>query len=254
MMLQRMKSMQDYAIQATDGIIGRVKDSLFDDAAWVVRYFIVQTDRWLARRLVLISAASISRPDHADKSLSALISKEQVRLSPRFDLRQPLSRADEESHLQHYGHPHYWTQGDSLWSGGVSVGGTPSPDEKLLRTHLHSCNTVTGYQVHATDGAIGRIDGLLVEDKTWAIRYLVVNPERGLKSHGVLIAPEWIDDIEWAESTVVLDVSQEAVSAAPSYDPTRDLNRDVESQTYAHYGKDHYWRAPPQPESDVEQP
>ena len=32
-----MKSMEDYTIGATDGIIGRVRDFYFDDDAWVIR-------------------------------------------------------------------------------------------------------------------------------------------------------------------------------------------------------------------------
>ena len=44
--------------------------------------------------------------------------------------------------------------------------------------HLRSCEAVMGHQVHASDGDIGHVQGYLVEDETWAIRYVVVNTMR----------------------------------------------------------------------------
>ena len=42
-LLHRMKDMEGYAIGATDGFIGHVKDFYFDDETWVIRYLIVET-------------------------------------------------------------------------------------------------------------------------------------------------------------------------------------------------------------------
>jgi hypothetical protein len=41
--------------------------------------------------------------------------------------------------------------------------------------HLRSCSAVMGYHLHAKDGDVGHVDDFLVDDRTWAIRYLVVN-------------------------------------------------------------------------------
>jgi len=40
--------------------------------------------------------------------------------------------------------------------------------------HLRSTKEVTGYQFGALDGEIGHVDDFIVDDETWAIRYLVV--------------------------------------------------------------------------------
>ena len=37
-MLRSMKELEGYAIHATDGTIGHVKDFYFDDESWVVRF------------------------------------------------------------------------------------------------------------------------------------------------------------------------------------------------------------------------
>lgn len=43
-MLRSMNNLEDYAIRATDGTIGHVKDFYFDDQAWVIRYLVVDTN------------------------------------------------------------------------------------------------------------------------------------------------------------------------------------------------------------------
>ena len=48
-MLLSMKDLKGYSIGATDGDIGEVTDFYFDDDAWVIRYFIVDTGSWLSR-------------------------------------------------------------------------------------------------------------------------------------------------------------------------------------------------------------
>ena len=54
-MLRSMKDLEGYEIRATDGPIGHVEDFYFDDAAWVIRYLVVDTGTWLSGRKVLIS-------------------------------------------------------------------------------------------------------------------------------------------------------------------------------------------------------
>jgi hypothetical protein len=48
------------ALQATDGIIGELKDFYFDDQSWVIRYLIVDTGTWLSGRKVCSSPSSTS--------------------------------------------------------------------------------------------------------------------------------------------------------------------------------------------------
>jgi hypothetical protein len=43
-----VKEMEGYAVGATDGAIGHVKDFYLDDEAWVIRYLVVDTGGWLS--------------------------------------------------------------------------------------------------------------------------------------------------------------------------------------------------------------
>ena len=118
-MLRSMKDLQEYAIRATDGNIGHVKDFYFDDEAWVIRYFIVDTGTWLSSRKVLISPVAIGTPDWANKVLPVSITKEQVKNSPDIDTEKPVSRQHEMGYLSYYGYQDYWG-GAGLW-GAVSI-------------------------------------------------------------------------------------------------------------------------------------
>src|SRR5665213_1095286 len=106
-MLRSMKDLENYAIGATDGTIGHVKDFYFDDKAWVIRYLVVDAGAWLSNRQVLISPIAIGHPNWAEKILPVSITKEQVRNSPDIDTQKPVSRQHEMDHLSYYGYPYY---------------------------------------------------------------------------------------------------------------------------------------------------
>jgi hypothetical protein len=107
---------------------------------------------------------------------------------------------------------------------------------------LRSCKAVIGYHIEATDGEVGHVEDLLVDDETWAVRYLVVNTSNWWVGHKVLVAPQWIADLRWSDETVVVDLSREMVQAAPPYDPSTALDRPRESGLYSHYGRPPYWK------------
>jgi hypothetical protein len=223
-MLRDLSAMENYAIGATDGVIGRVKDFYFDDEAWVVRYLVVETGAWLSHRKVLISPLSLGVTG-SERVFPARLTQQQVRNSPNIDTDKPVLRQHELDFIGYYGYPAYWG-GASLWGselspqllgrdGGVHTVPLPSQQDD---PRLRSVNAVMSYRVLASDGSIGTLAGLLIDESTWAIRFLVVNTGHWWHGYEVLIAPEWIEDINWAEATVTVDLSRDSVRAAPNYD------------------------------------
>ena len=266
-MLRNTKDLENYAISATDGPIGHVKDFYFDDDAWVIRYFMVDAGSWLSSRKVLISPISVHHPDWPERTLPVSITKEQVRNSPDVDTDRPVSRQNEEQYMSYYGYPNYWG-GGGVWGDGVypyamvpgySGYGLERVDraerereeEDYLRAerarhrnddpHLRSCKAVTGYRIHATDGEIGHVAGYLVDDETWAILYLIVDTSNWWVGHKVLIAPAWITGVHWSDQTVSINLSRESVKGAPVYDPDAMWSRELDRSLYRHYGRTGYW-------------
>jgi hypothetical protein len=150
-----------------------------------------------------------------------------------------------------------------LWGGGyypgVPLTGTagdeyenhrgylrsPTSRESDADPHLRSCTTVEGYHIRATDGEIGHVQGFIVDDSTWSIRYLIANTSNWWMGHQVLLSPEWIKDVDWSQSVVSVDVDRKAIKDSPAFDADAPLGRDAERALYRHYGRGSYWRDPP---------
>jgi hypothetical protein len=188
----------------------------------------------------------------------------QVSNSPNIDSDKPVSRQNEEQYYGYYGYPSYWG-GPGLWGEGmypfaVAPGYVTTgidwverqrEDEAALAAerlrhrnddpHLRSCETVTGYHMQATDGEIGHVAGFLVDELSWAVRYLVIDTSNWWMGNKVLIAPSWITGVNWAGETVSTDLSQAAVKASPPYDPDELLDRNWELRLHKHYGRSGYW-------------
>ncbi len=265
-MLRNTKDLNHCSIGATDGEVGHVKDFYFDDDAWVIRYLVVDTGSWLSGKKVLISPMSVVRPNWPERTLAVSISKEQIRNSPDIDTQKPVSRQNETAFLGYYSYPNYWG-GMGMWGGGMYPYTTAPGDggfrvdrdarekqvEEQLKIerslhrnddpHLRSSQEVVGYHTHADDGEIGHVEDLLVDVETWAIRYMVVNTSNWWVGQKVLVSPEWITDVDWSHRTVSLDLTRASVKGAPPYDSTEELNRQLESGLYDHYGRSGYWPA-----------
>jgi hypothetical protein len=266
-MLRSMKDLEGYAIRATDGIIGRVEDFYFDDLAWTIRYLVVDTGSWLASRKVLISPIAIGRPDWAAKVLPVSITREQVKMSPDIDTEKPVSRQHELGYLAYYGYQDYWG-GDGLWGemsypsllmpgypGRIAAATDIPPDAATVNAraeaarhsegdpHLRSCKGILDYDIQAIDGDIGHVQGLLVDEETWAIRYMVVETGHWWLGHRVLIAPQWIEKVSWSDTAVAVDLTRQAVKESPPYDSAVDLDRRQDICFHEHYGLPSYWAA-----------
>jgi hypothetical protein len=59
--------------------------------------------------------------------------------------------------------------------------------------------------------------------------------------HRVLIAPQWIDDVNWFDCKVSAGLTPQAVKDAPPYDAAAAFNRVQEMDMHQHYGRPGYW-------------
>ncbi len=262
-MLRQTKDLQELAIEATDGPVGDVTDLYFDDKSWAIRYLVVETGSWFSSRKVLISPISAGKPDWDTRKLPVSLSRDQIENSPSIDTDMPVTRQHETEYLDYYNYPYYWG-GMDLW-GSASYPGMLLPgysgfgsltairqeaNNALARTearqreqdpHLHSSEAVIGYHIEANDGEIGHVQGLLVDDKTWAIRYLVVKTSNWWMGHDVLVATQWIKHLSWDKQAVAVDLSRQTLKLAPRYDASLPLERDLEIAVHSHYGRKGYW-------------
>jgi hypothetical protein len=241
-----------YNLQAQDGEIGKVKDFLFNDLLWTIRYLVADTGGWLDERLVLISPFALGEPDWGLNKIPVQMSREKIEDSPPIEKDKPVSRQNESELNNYYAWPVYFTYGVDathyaemqLMAERIKMAEKEqmeSENESEDDPHLRSMDEVTGYSIEATDKSIGHVEDFILEDKTWIVRYMVVDTRNWLPGKKVLVSPEWIKQVDWVERNVKVDMNSESVKNSPEFDPTEPVNRNYEVKLYDFYGRPAYW-------------
>jgi hypothetical protein len=251
-MLRSTAAFWDYRISATDGVLGKIKDLLFDDRAWITRYLVADTSAWLPGRKVLIVPPALSEPDWMNRELPVPLSRRQVKDSPDVEEDQPVSRQREERLHRYYGWTPYWPgpeaaalAPDAMRSPEPGSGEALADDDGGDGNgdpRLRSVKEVTGYGIAALDGEIGHVEEFIIDDETWWLRYAVVDTRNWLPGRKVLVSPLWIQRIDWASRSVEINLSRARIENSPPYDPTEAVNRQYEERLYDYYGQPRYWR------------
>jgi hypothetical protein len=251
-MLRSLKDLARYAVHATDGDIGTVASFLLDDERWAVRYLVVETGTFFDARLVLISPISFRTVDWATQTFHVALHREEVRSSPGVDANQPVSRHHEEAYSRYYGYPHYWGSA-GLWGMGYDPGilaqlpkssvSAERSDPTFRDIHLRSETALRGYHIEGNDARIGSVTGFIVDDATWAVRYVVVDTGDWWWGQRVLIAPEWATRIAFDEHKFYVDMTRDAIKNSPAWDGTGAVGREYEKQLHDYHGRVGYWSA-----------
>ena len=183
-MLIDVSDLKGFKIAASDGSLGTVTDFLFDDESWTLRWIVVDTGTWLSGRKVLLPVSVLGHPDITARSFPVRLTMAKVKDSPTIDIYKPVSRQHEERVYGYYNLSPYWGSGFYMggygdWSAGMSeahYADSRRRQDELYRLrhqkddlHLRSMDAVTGYNLEATDGAIGHVEGFWVDDEDWTI-------------------------------------------------------------------------------------
>lgn len=124
-------------------------------------------------------------------------------------------------------------------TGDTNMRRESAPGEQMRDYQLHNTSDVNGYDIEASDGEIGDVKDFIIDEDTWAIRYLIVDTGGWLPGKKVLIAPQWIERVSWEESKVFVNLSRDAIEKSPEF--TEELTRDYEAGLYKHYNRQGYW-------------
>jgi sporulation protein YlmC with PRC-barrel domain len=259
-MFRPFSKLGGHRLHATDGEIGSVSDLYFSDNTWDVRYLVVDIGSWLAGRTVLLVPQSLELPARVGDPIRVRLTRDQIRQSPDIDTAKPVSRQHEEALHSYFGWPPYWGGGGigsdhEEYGEGINpaLTGTDFPatstgiteevesEEAEGDPHLRSATELDGYHIHARDGEIGSVSDLLVDDRDWRVRYLIVRPGGWLSGRHVLISPQWIREVSWVDSSVYVDLDRGSIKNAPPFDPSRELTREDEERLHRHYGRAPYW-------------
>jgi len=209
-MLHDLKALTGSSVIATDGEIGIVRNFLFDDISWTIHYVVVDVGNWLKRRDVVLPIAAIDPPDWAQKAFHIHLTKEQVSNSPDVDTEKPVSRQQEIAMREYFGSMAYWVNSQL---GGLSLipTGMKYPSHTKEDPNLRSAWGLVNYEVCATDGEMGRLEGFILDEASWHLGYLDVKTGDWLHSRSVLIPTRWVKSISWADLRIDLHHSRDGI-------------------------------------------
>jgi len=245
-MLNKATTLKGYKLDSLDGEFGEVKEFYFDDQHWTIRYLVANTGSWLTGRQVLISPYALVAAIKAEEHIAVNLTKKQIEDSPSLNSDKPVSRQFEESYYGYYGWPMYWN-GPYMWGGSSTIARNQetwkglNQGGKAWNPHLRSTDSVQGHNIQALDGEIGHVEDFIIDDETWAIRYLIVGTRNWWPGKKVLISPHWIERVSWSESKVFVNLSREAIKQSPEYTKESLLTRDYETGLHRHYQREGYW-------------
>ncbi|MBU1568135.1 MAG: PRC-barrel domain-containing protein [Proteobacteria bacterium] len=106
---------------------------------------------------------------------------------------------------------------------------------------LINTKTLQGYRLESSDGEIGHVEDFIIDDETWAIRYLVIDTRNWWSGKKVLVSPQSIDRVSWSESKVFINLALESIRQSPEYTEESLLTREYENGLHLHYNRRGYW-------------
>jgi uncharacterized protein YrrD len=245
-MLEKANSLKGYKLHCRDGEIGKVDEFFFDDNHWTVRYLVADTGSWLKGRQVLISPHALTSVHQEGKYITTDLTKRQIEESPSLDSDKPVSRQFEESYYSYYRWPIYWG-GAFAWGPYAHIAHDREEPERTASNHetwdphLRSTRDVDGHHIQAKDGEVGHVEDFIIDDDTWAIRYLVVDTRNWLPGKRILISPRWIERVSWDQKMVYVSLTRESIKQSPEFTAQTLLIRDYEIGLHRHYDRKGYW-------------
>ena len=108
--LRSVREVIGYHIHAQDAEVGHIEDFLVQTDGWLLRYLVVDTRNILPGKKVLVSPAWVQRIDWREALLYVDLPAESIKNGPAFDRSQTVSREYETRLFEHYGRRRYWDQ------------------------------------------------------------------------------------------------------------------------------------------------
>ena len=107
---------------------------------------------------------------------------------------------------------------------------------------LNSISHLDGSTIDADDGEIGHVKRAFFDDRTWAIRYLVVDTSNWWPlGRRVLIGAHWADRIDWATRRLHVRLTRAQVKASPVFEDVGSIHREYGMRLHQNYQRPGYW-------------
>lgn len=235
-MIISSKQLTHFSIHAVDDKVGGVRDILFDDETFTVRYLVADTNTWLPlSRKVVISPIAVTELDSSDDTVHVNMTVEKLKNSPSIDEHKPVSREYEENLFKYFGYGYYWI-GPGAWGEFAhpnelvelqQAEESETLNPKKTSNHLRAVGEVGGYEVATTTDNVGHISNFIIDTRSWKIIMLVVDTNNWLPGGKHLaLLPRDIENIDWAAHSVAVNLTHDELVNRPEVDSDRIPEED----------------------------
>lgn len=105
---------------------------------------------------------------------------------------------------------------------------------------LRNLNEVRGYDIVATDGELGKATDFYFDDRSWCVRYLVVDTG-WLFGREVLLGPEAVNRVDMKDEAIPVSLSKQQIEESPDIGADPPVSKQEELMLRRHYGWPSYW-------------
>jgi len=244
-MLRSLKTMQGYGIRATDGDMGKVRDFLFEEDTWIVRYLVDDTGKWLPGRKVLIPMTNISKPDWRNERFEVPSTQDEIKNGPGLGTNEPVSRKMEEDLFAHHQWIPYWAPHGMAQPHAAPIAAQEltTEVEDVERGHppvrkgstagaanLHSFNDVLSYHITHNREQLGRMNDLIVDDESWEIESIIFDTLTLLRGKHIQLDVDRVKGIFPEEGKVTVDMTREETETCPSFNLTKMISDQLDPE------------------------
>jgi uncharacterized protein YrrD len=110
---------------------------------------------------------------------------------------------------------------------------------------IRSVKDLRKYDIAAKDGSLGDVHDVFFDDRSWKVRYLVVDTGNWLPGRRVLVSPEAAAGIDSTERKVALNLTKDEIESSPGIEADAPVSRQNEIALANHFRWPRYWEEYP---------
>lgn len=203
-------SLYGSALLCDDQVIGNVRDFLFDDETWVVRYLVVETGAWPCPQRIVISPADLEDVDIGRRQVSTRLTPSEIQANDLACSHPPVSQQEAIRLAGPPAIPLHWANDNP-----VEVTAENDP-------HLRSTHEITGYVAKADARRVGHIQGFMVSIPEqlgqWRIEAILIRMGHSPLGKRRAVPTSEVREICWRTRTLLIE---ELSQSKPPHDKIR---------------------------------
>ncbi len=106
---------------------------------------------------------------------------------------------------------------------------------------LRHASRMKNDSIWASDGAIGVVHDFLFDDRTWLLRWLVVDTGNVFAGRKVLLPPSALGHVDDDAHALKVRLTKSDVKGSPDIETDAPVSRRMEASLYGYYGWNPYW-------------